>query len=345
MDVRSAIRCLAVTLLVTLPSPQQKHSKSLEVFWIDVEGGAATLIVTPAGESVLIDAGYPDDVGAPRIHKVATEIAGLARIDHLVVTHFHIDHFGGAAGLSKLMLIGRVYDNGMPSPPPSETDAPLFQAYQDALKNLRTTLKAGDRIPLAQTGSAVPLTMKLLGTRQTFVRPETGAPQNAECNDTKQMPPDTTDNANSTAWMLEFGRFRFFDAGDLTWNVEAQLVCPVNLAGKVDVYQVDHHGLDVSNNPVLIRSLALDGDLMNNVGRKGTEPQTMATLRRVASIRARYQVRRNVRQREDNTPAEYIANPQEQCSAEYIKLSVDPSGARYTMAIPANGHSRTYRTR
>ena len=346
MDVRSAIRCLAVTLLVTPPSPQQQHSKSLKIYWIDVEGGAATLVVTPAGESVLIDAGYPDQRGAPRIRQVATEIAGLTRIDHLIVTHFHIDHFGGAAELSRLMPIGRVYDNGLPSPPPSEMDAPLFQAYTDALKDLRTTLKAGDHIPLAQNGSAVPLTMKLLGTRQTFVRPEAGAPKNAGCAGMIVQPADTTDNANSTAWMLEFGRFRFFDGGDLTWNIEAKLVCPVNLAGKVDVYQVDHHGLDVSNNPVLIRSMAPTVTVMNNAARKGTEPQTMATLRRVASIRAMYQVHKNTRQgKEDNTAEEYIANPQEPCSAQYLKLSVDPSGSRYTMTIPASGHSRTYPTR
>ena len=199
MDVRSAIRCLAVTLLVTPPSPQQQHSKSLKIYWIDVEGGAAALVVTPAGESVLIDAGYPDERGAPRTFRrlrstllAATACAsGLVAagevraqdnsVTEVIVTHFHIDHFGGAAELSRLMPIGRVYDNGLPSPPPSEMDAPLFQAYTDALKDLRTTLKAGDHIPLAQNGSAVPLTMKLLGTRQTFVRPEAGAPKNAGC--------------------------------------------------------------------------------------------------------------------------------------------------------------------
>lgn len=346
MTAQRAIRCLAVTLLLTLPSPQQKNPGSLEIYWIDVEGGAATLIVTPAGESVLIDAGYPDERGAPRIHKVATEIAGLERIDHLIVTHFHIDHFGGATEIARLMPIGRVYDNGIPSPPPDETDAPLFQAYTDALKNLRTTLKAGDRIPLVQNGSGVPLALKLLGTRQTFVRPEAGAPKNAECAGVIEKPADTTDNANSTAWLLEFGRFRFFDGGDLTWNTEAKLVCPVNLTGKVDVYQVDHHGLDVSNNPVLIRSLAPTVTVMNNGARKGTEPQTMTTLRSVSSIRAMYQLHKNVREgKEDNTVAAHIANLQERCSARYIKLSVDPSGARYTIGIPANRHTRTYRTR
>jgi hypothetical protein len=123
-------------------------------------------------------------------------------------------------------------------------------------------------------------------------------------------------------------------------------VCPVNLAGQADVYQVNHHGLGISNNPVLVRSLAPTVSVMNNGARKGTQPEAMASLKGTPSIVSMYQVHKNVRDdRENNTADEYIANLEEQCSAHYIKMSVEPAGRRYTVSIPANGHSKTYATR
>jgi competence protein ComEC len=331
----------------TAQATSSQQPRPLDVYWIDVEGGAATLIVTPAGESVLIDAGNPGERDSSRIHKVATEVAGLKQIDHLVVTHFHSDHFGGAVPLSKLMPIGRVYDNGAPVPPPSERDAPLFAAYIAGFDGKRKTLNAGDTITLGQPKGSAPLSMRLLGTREQFVTPKpTAKPNAAECAAAEEKPADTSDNRNSTVWVLELGPFRFFDGGDLTWNTEARLACPVNLAGQVDVYQVNHHGLGISNNPVLIRSLAPTVSVMNNGARKGTQPQTMAALESAKSIVAMYQVHKNVRDdRENNTSDEYIANLEEQCSAHYIKMSVDPSGKRYTVSIPSSGHSKTYTTR
>ena len=321
--------------------------KSLDVYWIDVEGGGATLIVTPAGESVLIDTGYPDDRGAPRIYKVAAEAAGLKKIDHLIVTHFHIDHFGGAIALSKLMPIGRVYDNGTPSPPASGKDAPLLAEYAANLAGKRRTVNPGDTIPLTQSKGGMPVVMRLLGTREQFVPPAASAARNdAVCAGAAEKPADTSDNRNSTVWLVEYGPFRFFDGGDITWNDERRLVCPVNLPGPVDVYQVNHHGLDQSNNPVLIASLAPTVAVMNNGPRKGTEPQAVATLKSTPSIRALYQLHRNVRNEpESNTADQYIANLAEQCSARYIKMSVEPDGRRYTIAIPASGHAKTYETR
>jgi beta-lactamase superfamily II metal-dependent hydrolase len=323
------------------------RQSTLDVYWIDVEGGGATLIVTPAGESVLIDTGYPDERGAPRIHKAATEMAGLKAIDHLVVTHFHIDHFGGAVPLSKLMPIGRVYDNGAPSPPPSEKDAPLLAEYVAAFEGKRHTLQPGESIPLKQPAGAAPLSLRLLGTREQFgAAPAAARPNDAICAQASDKPADASDNRNSTVWILRLGGFAFFDGGDLTWNTEKRLVCPANLPGQVDVYQVNHHGLDQSNNPVLVRSLAPTVAIMNNGPRKGTQPQAVATLKEAPSILARYQLHKNVREDSQNSTAdEYIANVPEQCAANVMKMSVEPDGRRYTIGIPATGHSRRFETR
>lgn len=323
----------------------RQQRQTLDVYWIDAEGGAATLLVTPAGESVLFDTGHPDDRGAPRIHKVATEAAGLSRIDHLVVTHFHNDHVGGAEALSKLMPIGRVYDNGTASPPPSARDAPLIAGFEKTFAGRRTLLTTGETLALKPLPGTGRLALKLLGTRQTVIAAPAGAPGNEVlCKGLTTEAPDTSDNANSTAWLLELGSFRFFLAGDLTWNTEAKLACPNNLVGQVDVFQVTHHGLDQSNNATHVQSLAPTVSVMSNGTRKGTERRTMATLKALPSIRAMYQVHKNLRD-EHNTDDGHIANLEEQCAANFIKMSVAPDGASYTVEIPGQGHKQTYETR
>jgi hypothetical protein len=146
--------------------------------------------------------------------------------------------------------------------------------------------------------------------------------------------------------LLSYGPFRFFDAGDLTWNMEQQLACPINLVGQVDVYQVTHHGQDVSNNPVLVRSLSPRVAMMNNGNTKGCQPDTFQTLKNCPSVEAIYQVHKNLRADvQNNAPDEYIANLEAMCQANYIKLAVAADGASYTVSIPANGHVRTFKTR
>jgi hypothetical protein len=151
---------------------------------------------------------------------------------------------------------------------------------------------------------------------------------------------------NSVGTLLTFGRFRFFDGGDLSWNIENRLVCPKNLIGTVDVYQVDHHGTDASNNPSLVAAIKAQVAIIDDGPRKGGDARTFATLKSVKETEAIYQLHRNLRTTDkDNTLAGYIANEEEACQGNFIKLSVEPGGRSYTVSIPAKQISRSYRTR
>lgn len=344
-------RYLPLILLVLLLFPtavMQAAPKTLDIYFIDVEGGAATLIVMPLGESMLIDSGFPGERDAARIAHVARDVAGLTQIDHYITTHWHRDHFGGIPQLSQLVPVKHYYDHGLPATSAEDIQPELIEAYRQTVQGKSVTLKPGDNIKLRPSPKYLaPLQVRVLTASGLVIGEQPGAAQIQPCGPNFQaIPEDKTDNANSVGILLTFGRFRFFDGGDLTWNIEGRLVCPKNLTGAVDVYQVNHHGVDNSNNPALIRQLKPRVAIIDNGPRKGGEARTFSTLKSTPQTEAIYQLHRNVRTTEkDNAPADFVANDEEDCKGEFIKVSVAADGKSYTVAIPAKKINRSYRTR
>lgn len=323
---------------------------TLDVYWVDVEGGAATLIVTPAGESVLIDSGNPGVRDPERIHKAATAVAGRKQIDHLITTHFHIDHFGGAAELSQKLPIVNIWDNGVPerSPDgnPNDTQFPLkIKPYKEIAAQARHVIKPDAELPLKQT-DGTPLTIRCVAAMEKFTEKVVREKSPVDCASVPAKAPDTSDNRNSVAMLISYGDFRFFVGGDMTWNTEAGLICPVDRVGVVDVYQVTHHGMDTSNHPLLVKALAPTVSVMSNGTTKGCGPETFATLKGTPSIQAMYQVHKNLREDgHHNTADELIANHTKECAGHHVQMNVAADGKSYMFGIPASGHARKFETR
>jgi beta-lactamase superfamily II metal-dependent hydrolase len=343
---------VAATLLTGADSPQGK----LEIYFIDVMGGAATLVVTPERESVLIDSGWPGlkDRDPIRIEHVLKDVAGLDHLDHLVTTHWHTDHYGGVEGLSKRLRIDHFWDRGLPDPNAADGDRaaypdgprandPLGTVYRRVTEGKRTALRAGDSIPLKGKVEARVLASGGEVAEQADAKKVVPNPlcESAPAD----LPPDPSDNARSLVLHFRVGKFQFLDCGDLTWNVEKKLVCPVDRIGLVDLYQVTHHGMSISNHPTLVKTIQPIVAVMNNGPRKGGDAATVALLKSIPTLKAAYQLHKNAAtSAAENTSPELIAN-RDPAGGQFIHASVEPDGSRFTVQIGADGEARTFESR
>ena len=319
----------------------------LDIYFLDMVGGGSTLIVTPLGESVLIDTGSlePMHRDADRIHQ-ACKYAGLKHIDYLITTHFDSDHYGGILELSRRIPIKCFMDKGALPPKHQQSGRSfkkLYPLYQQATKGNVSPIRAGDDIPLKNDPSVKTPSIKLhCITSEKQVEGFVGD-IDAPVEGFVMKKADEGDNARSISLVLSYGRFKFFAGGDITWNVEHHLSHPVNIIGKVDLYQVTHHGLDQSNNPLLLKALSSTVCVAMNGPRKGIQPNTFRAMKALPSIKAIYQIHYNtIYGDEGNTAEEFIANKKDPNKGELIKASVDPEKGNFTVSIGVNGPKRTF---
>src|SRR5262249_23394180 len=216
------------------PTRAQNNAQNLQIYWIDVEGGAATLIVSSSGESLLLDTGFPDaDRDAKRIYAAAQK-AGLKQIDNLVISHWHRDHEGGLAALAKMIPIGRFFDHGDGV---ETVDKVRLDDYKAIAGDKRTIVKPGDKIPLKGADGLVVCSELTL-----LQQPVNGGGPNSLCADAPQMAAAAPENQRMVGVLVTFGGFTFLDLADLDWQKEMELTCPINKVGRVSLYQTSRHG-------------------------------------------------------------------------------------------------------
>lgn len=342
--MRTGLICSAILLAAAGATAQPADPLGLQFTFVDVEGGAATLVVTPAGESILIDSGNPGARDSGRILAAVKE-AGVTEISHYITTHWHSDHFGAIAEVAKTVPVRAVYGHAIPDPLPSDINPELMAAWK-ALSPTPVVLKAGDEISLKGRRGMPRPKLRVLAADGLVLGEKPGAPPITTCDDGHEAKPeDTTDNARSLALQLTYGSFDLFAGGDLTWNIEHKLTCPARIVPKVDVYLVDHHGSDTSNHPALIAALAPEVAIVNNGPRKGAEPRTMGLLTKQLRDVGVFQIHRSLRAGAINAEPARVANEAEECTGQPLKLTVGSRGDTYTVTVPSRDADRHFMAR
>jgi beta-lactamase superfamily II metal-dependent hydrolase len=301
----------------------------LQVYFVDVEGGQSTLFVAPTGENLLVDTGSPDPKNptAPRdASRIAAmcKLAGVTKIDNLLITHYHSDHVGGLPQFVGMIPVGRFIDHGINRESEAvQGGGPTvagWTAYQKVLADGHAehlVVKPGDVLPLKAMHVEI-----VSGDGEVIDKPLTaGGEANAACASSPLKDAEGTENDRSLGMVITFGRLRILDLGDLTWNKERGLMCPVNKIGKFDVFIVSHHGLDRSSSPALVDAIAPRVAIMDNGGHKGGAPATFETIEGSSRLKDLWQLHTaEGSDAKHNVADSRIANLPGPDAGNYIKL-------------------------
>jgi competence protein ComEC len=322
-----AMGCFA-SAVAWAQASKESGTEKLRVYMIDVEGGQSTLFVTPAGQSLLIDTGWPGHEyrDADRI-VAAAKLAGIDKIDYVLVTHFHVDHVGGVPQLVERIPVGTFIDHGPNRELNNADTARGYEAYEKLLetgKYKHIVARPGDVLPIAgMQVTAISADGKLIDKAMP------GAGQaNHFCKGVEIRPEDVSENGRSLGVLVSFGQLKLLDLGDLTWDKEIELMCPANRLGHVDVYLVSHHGWDQSSSPALVDAIHARVALMNNGEKKGGSTPTLDTIAKAPGLETLWQLHYSAEGGvEHNTAAEFIANPQGTDPGHYFELIGNKDGS------------------
>jgi len=351
---------LLVAFLLAPAALLNAQSKNLEMYWVDVEGGAATLIVAPSGESLLIDSGFATgDRDAKRIYAAAQQ-AGLKKIDFFVLSHFHADHAGGLAALSKLIPIGKFYAHGEDV---EKENQQWLDSFKAASAGKYTIVKPGDKIPISGLQVLV-----VASNEQLLPHPVNGGGPNPLCAEAEQKAASAPENRRSVGLLLSYGKFKYLNLVDMDWEKEMELVCPINKVGKVTLYQTGRHGsFDDAGAPALLGAIQPQVVVVNNGPRKGMgqnapiksdnppgkhvapyEANTYLRIAKTPRIEGIWQEHKSLLDPDPqhNTAEEMIANLDDEGDhkGNWIKASVEHDG-KFTVTNSRNGFNKTYTAR
>jgi beta-lactamase superfamily II metal-dependent hydrolase len=327
-------RGLFATALSLLPgvfvgaTPVPGEQKVLQIYFIDVEGGQATLFVTPEGKSLLIDTGWPGNNGrdANRI-AAAAKVAGVKKIDFVLITHYHDDHVGGAPQLAAKIPIGTFIDHGENRETSDAGASRVFAAYQALLstgKYKRIIAKPGEVLPI--TGMQVRV---VTADGELIERPlPGGGKENTSCANAAKPPVDVTENPRSLGTLITFGKLRILDLGDLTSDKEMDLMCPMNKIGAVDIYVVSHHGFLQSGSAVLVHAITPRVAIMDNGAKKGGSPTAWDVIEKAPGLEDLWQLHYSEEGGDaHNVAAAFLANLHGPDTGNYLKVTASADGS------------------
>jgi competence protein ComEC len=334
-SVRTVVFLMSLVAAVALSAWQAPYT--LSIYVIDVEGGKATLVVSPSMESLLIDTGNIGEGArrdAGRILAAARD-AGLRRIDHLVTTHWHKDHIGAMALVAEHLPIMEFIDHGANVQRDPPVDAFLQETYPALHRKSRHTIaRAGDSIRVSG------LEVRVVTSAGESIRTGwTGIDAlNRHCEGFIRQPADITENAKSIGLHVTFGRFRVIDLGDATVNQEFELMCPRNPIGTVDLFMMSRHGQSGSNSALLVHALEPRVAIMNNGTRKGGQPDVMNVIHASPGLEDLWQLHLSeLSGQEFSPPGLFIANLEDEVRTT-VAFSPIPTPAREEALPPSAVH-------